>query len=70
MTTCRRAGRQRLNHLLEEVHHALLQLQTLDLEEVLLVDGTTDLPARLLYGPAGPPLLLQHGLHDLHLLFL
>lgn len=66
----RRCGRQRLDHLLQEVHHALLQLQTLDLEEVLLVHGSTHLPARLLYGSARPLLLLQHGLHHPQLLLL
>lgn len=56
-------GGGRLDHLLQKVHHTFLQLQTLDLEEVLLVHGSTDLPARLLYGPTRPLLLLQHGLH-------
>lgn len=63
-------GGGRLDHLLQEVHHTLLQLQTLDLEEVLLVQGLTDLPARLLYGPTRPLLLLQHSLHHPYFLSL
>lgn len=63
-------GGRELDHLLQEVHHALLQLQTLQLQEALLLQGSVDLPAGLLDGPAGPLLLLQHGLHQPQLLLL
>lgn len=66
--SCR--GGRKLDHLLQEVHHALLQLQTLELQEALLLQGPMDFPASLFYGPTGPLLLLQHGLHQPQLLLL
>lgn len=63
-------GGWKLDHLLQEVHHALLELQTLELQEALLLQGPMDFPAGFLYGPTGPLLLLQHGLHQPQLLLL
>lgn len=53
---------------LQQAHHALLQLQALHLQDVLLVQHAPHLPARLLHGAAQPALLLQHGLQQPQLL--